>query len=321
MIHISVCTRDAYAALSFPPRRHDMRYIFGLAFLALTLWCTGVSAENNGALSPLPPLNDPATGEHLPGKVIFADYFTSDIDTARRFYGQLFGWEWRAMTGDNSYGMFYQGDLAVAGVALREETGNSRAYGRWIYYISTAQVAEKVAEVSGRGGRVLLEAQEVAGRGTMAVVADAEEAPFGLLESSSGDPADYRSEPGQWLWVSLYSHDVEKASDFYRSLFGYDVSQAEDVGDNLDLILSKGGYARAGIGHLPAESPSHPTWLGYVRVADVGASVAKALELGGDVLMAPAPEIFDGKLAVVSDPAGATIALIHWNYDDTGVAP
>jgi hypothetical protein len=36
---------------------------------------------------------------------------------------------------------------------------------------------------------------------------------------------------------------------------------------------------------------------------------------------APAPEILDGKLAVVSDPAGATIALIHWNYDDTGVGP
>ena len=42
---------------------------------------------------PLPPLNDPAADEHLPGKFVWADLFTSDLPGARRFYGELFGWE------------------------------------------------------------------------------------------------------------------------------------------------------------------------------------------------------------------------------------
>ena len=47
------------------------------------------------SLPPLPALTDPATDENIPGKIVWADYFTSDLDLARRFYGELFDWEWR----------------------------------------------------------------------------------------------------------------------------------------------------------------------------------------------------------------------------------
>jgi predicted enzyme related to lactoylglutathione lyase len=151
------------------------------------------------------------------------------------------------------------------------------------------------------------------------VVADAEGAPFGLLDSTSGDPADYRAEPGEWLWVSLYSQDGEAASRFYRSQFGYEITEADDTGDGPGYFLSKGGYVRAGISHLSTESESHPTWVGYIRVEDVGGYVTKAVGLGGEVMVGQAPAILDGNLAVVSDPTGAPIALIHWNFDDQEV--
>ena len=96
--------------------------------------------------------------------------------------------------------------------------------------------------------------------------------------------------------------------------------QADDTGDGLDFILSQGGYARAGVGHLAVESDSHPTWLGYIRVEDVAASVARAVNEGGAVLLAPGPALLDGNLAVVSDPMGAPIALIHWAFDDAEAA-
>jgi predicted enzyme related to lactoylglutathione lyase len=273
-------------------------------------------AGNPAALPTVPALNSPATTESLPGKFIFTDYFTSDIEATRRFYGELFGWEWRWIGPDRSYGMFYHDDIAVAGVVLHESNDNERAYGRWIFYLSTDDVPKKVEAVSAEGGRVMLEPTVLPARGTLAVVADPEGAPFGLLSSDSGDPADYRAEPGEWLWVSLYSRDVEKASQFYRLLFGYDVTRAEDTADEADLVLSRDGVARGGISPLAAGSASYPTWLGYIRVADVGASVAKALEMGGAILVAPDPALLDGNLAIIADPIGAPIALIHWTYEN-----
>lgn len=297
-----------------------MKRVSGIAALVFALWSSVLLANSAAELAPLPPLNDPATTEQLPGKFIFADFFTSEIEVARRFYGELFGWEWRWASSDNSYGMFYQNDIAVAGVAQRDAAGTERAYGRWIYYISTTEVPAQVAQIVASGGRVLLEPRSLPARGTLAVVADPEGAPFGLLDSSSGDPADYRAEPGEWIWLSLYSNDTQKAAKFYRSLFGYDVSETDSTGDNLELILAKGGFARAGIGLLPAESDSHPTWLGYIQVDDVAAGVGKAVSLGGEVLLSPSPDILDGQLAIVADPTGAPFALIHWTFDDLEAA-
>jgi hypothetical protein len=42
----------------------------------------------------LPPLSDTTpTGEHFPGKFIWADLFTPDPVAAQAFYTGLFGWE------------------------------------------------------------------------------------------------------------------------------------------------------------------------------------------------------------------------------------
>jgi hypothetical protein len=40
----------------------------------------------------LPPIVDPATQEHHPGKVIFVELVTPDLAAAEHFYGALFGW-------------------------------------------------------------------------------------------------------------------------------------------------------------------------------------------------------------------------------------
>src|ERR1700749_2567122 len=40
----------------------------------------------------LPPLNQPPTKEHHPGKIIWADLVTTDLEADKRFYGALFGW-------------------------------------------------------------------------------------------------------------------------------------------------------------------------------------------------------------------------------------
>jgi predicted enzyme related to lactoylglutathione lyase len=55
-----------------------------------------------------------------------------------------------------------------------------------------------------------------------------------------------------------------------------------------------------------------PTWLPFVRIKNVGESVALAKQLGGKVRIEPKPELFDGKVAVISDPTGAAIGILEW---------
>ena len=52
-----------------------------------------------------------------------------------------------------------------------------------------------------------------------------------------------------------------------------------------------------------------PGWTGYVAVADVDASVAQAVTLGGQVCMPPMDIPGVGGFAVVADPQGAVVAL------------
>ena len=294
----------------------------------LALICVGlfVASSSHAAelreLPALPPLTDPATGTYIPGKFVWADYFTSNVDAARIFYAALFGWDWKEISGarDSRYGMFYQDGEPVAGVAYRASPDTSRDRGRWIYYVSVPDVAAAAKAIAAQGGRTLLAPRSFADRGTFAVVADPEGAPFGLLRSASGDPPDYRADVGDWLWLALYTRDAPVAANFYRSVFDYDVHTPARQ-EAADYLLVKEGYARAAVAQLSKTSQASPSWLGYLRVGDVAKSVATAIHLGATELFAPSQNVLDGQLAIVIDPLGAPVGLLRWTYpDDAGEA-
>jgi hypothetical protein len=58
---------------------------------------------------------------------------------------------------------------------------------------------------------------------------------------------------------------------------------------------------------VPAEVPAH--WLVYFAVEDTDATVAKAADLGATTLVPPT-DIPPGRFSVLTDPDGATFAVI-----------
>ena len=292
--------------------------LLGLALLGILM----SSFAAAGPLPTLPALNDPATDVRIPGKFIWADYFTSDVDAAKAFYAALFGWEWRDISTapDSRYGIFYHDGEPVAGVAYRASPDPTRAYGRWVYYVSVDDVARTVQKIQSLGGSTLLPARTYADRGTFAVVADPESAPFGVMHSSSGDPPDYQADLGNWLWAGLYANDAVAATKFYQVVFGYElVTPAPDY-DMVGYVLSKQGYARAGVTQLIPNSGDHPSWVAYVRVSDVAETTAAAVRLGATTLVAPDAALLNGDLAIVADPLGAPIGFIHWVFPEDPAA-
>jgi predicted enzyme related to lactoylglutathione lyase len=289
-----------------------------LRWILLVLLAMGTAAlAQQGAVPPLPPITEPASGERLPGKFIWADLFSSDVETSRKFYEQVFGWEWRQIKQPpQPYGIFYLDDVPVAGLAYREAPDGGDAYGRWIHYISVEDVNLTEDAISRRGGHVLLNTRTFADRGDFAILRDIHDAPFGIIHSSSGDPGDYRAAFGEWIWRELFTRDLGESIRFYTELFAYESEADGRNPEIMQYLLKSHGYLRAGIGALSPGTDTAPTWLGYIRVEDIDAAVKRTLAHGGKLLLEPKAEIADGGLAIVTDPTGATIGLLRWDYAD-----
>jgi len=270
-----------------------------------------------GAAS-LPPISDPPTGDYRHGKFVWIDLFSSDVAKAQKFYGGLFGWTFAKVDdGPARYVLAYQDGSPVAGIAARPPAPDQVRNNWWVAYLSVADVDRAAADVVAKGGKALIPAREVAGRGRMTVLADPDGAPFGLVRSSSGDPPDFRAEPGEWIWAVYQSPDAGSAAAFYQDVGNYEVVPGERVGNAETFTLQAEGFARASLVEIPpGRAELRPEWLYVVRVGDVAASLTKAVELGGRVIAPPRPDLLDGRLAVITDPGGALLGLMEWDADE-----
>jgi uncharacterized protein len=176
------------------------------------------------------------------------------------------------------------------------------------------------------GAKVLMQPHTYPHRGRQAILADPDGAVFAILAATGGDPPDYLAAPGEWIWSSLFVADPKQESNFYKSLFGYDIYDlAADGGEQAGgqhFILSNDDYARAGLNAISADSVRrHPHWLDFVRVNDAAAVAKKAVSLGGLVLVEPRIDRHGGQLAVLADPTGAPFGVMEWSDTDSKQEP
>jgi predicted enzyme related to lactoylglutathione lyase len=145
---------------------------------------------------------------------------------------------------------------------------------------------------------------------------------FAVLASTSGDPGDFLAAPGEWIWSSLLTADPDVAATFYQSVFGYDAYDLPGDDGLQHVILSSQEYARAGIHSLPKDTyHRHAHWLNFVRVDDASATAARAVALGGAILVAPRLDRHGGHIALLADPYGAPFGIMEWTTSDTIAEP
>ena len=99
-------------------------------------------------------------------------------------------------------------------MAARQPAPSQVRQSRWIAFMSVPDVGAAAREVQGKGGRVLIAPRAVEGRGEMAVLADPDGAPFGVIRSATGDPPDFAAGPGEWIWALYQSPDATRAAAF-----------------------------------------------------------------------------------------------------------
>jgi predicted enzyme related to lactoylglutathione lyase len=287
--------------------------VFRLAtFVAITTMLgIGLPSSARGA-APFQPLNSPATTEHLPGKFVWADLFTTDPVAATKFYSGLFGWTANVITQDGkAYTVFSNGSRPVAGLAPRPPS-NTKRPSRWIAYIAVSNLASTLKRVTKAGGQIRADARDFPDRGAQAIIADNEGSTIGLLQSSSGDSADNEPKPGDWNWFELYVKQPQVVSGFYRQVINYEMAPDLRTERKDDFLLSSNGHARAGVAPLPDREDAKPGWLGVVRVDGLDEALARVTKLGGEILLAPRPAAFESRFAIIADSTGGTIGLVEY---------
>jgi len=273
-------------------------------------------AALGAAAADLPPLNSPATSEHFQGKFIWADLFTADPAAAADFYAGLFAWKATTIDRTSSSGphptiIMSVGDRPVAGLCRRRSLQKDEVHGRWVGYVSVPDVAKALAAATARGGRILSRARDLPQRGTRGIFADREGVVLGVLNSSSGDPGEYLPEPGDWAWSELFSRDPAAAGLFYHDVIGCDRVVDDRGGRANRFVLVSGGYSRASVTTVSNGPKAHPAWLLFVRVANVDETAARAVSLGGRVLVPPERTPTGYKRAILADPTGAFIGIVE----------
>ncbi|MCU1375080.1 MAG: Glyoxalase/bleomycin resistance protein/dioxygenase, partial [Actinomycetia bacterium] len=136
-------------------------------------------------------------------------------------------------------------------------------------------------------------------------------AAFAIWQPDTHPGAGIVNEANTLCWNELSTRDVPAAAAFYEQVFGW---KAVDQGGYTQWELA--GEAVGGMmatpDMVPAEVPAH--WMVYFAVDDTDATVAKATELGGSVIV-PAMDIEPGRFATLADPTGAMFAVIKMKAD------
>ncbi len=118
--------------------------------------------------------------------------------------------------------------------------------------------------------------------------------------------------PGSPVWADLTVQDLDAAMAFYGEIFGWEFSDMGPDYGHYHLIRSGdsdvGGVMRAMTPEGPApDMPS--TWSIYLKSADAEATVRAARAAGGQVPLPPMDVGSLGRMAELTDPAGARIGV------------
>ena len=251
------------------------------------------------------PVQSPSEApSYTHGAFVWHELMTTDVEKAKAFYGQLFGWQFTAVDmGDMIYHLINAGEQGVGGLF---PTNAPDAPSAWMGSVSVPDVDAAAARVANAGGQLLLPPMDAGTFGRYATVMDPQGGVLSLFRSHSGDPVESQM-PAQWTfcWDQLNTSNPEAAGDFYAEVIGWNLVTPPDIpGYNVFMM---GDAQEASCVPAPPGVPAH--WIAHVYVGALKPSVQKAVELGAKVYVDEIAVPGMGAFSVIADPTGAMICL------------
>ena len=281
-------------------RRMQAWKLAGMAAAALALagLVAACSTAGGGA-------DKAAASSGTDAQFVWHDLLTRDPAAARKFYGELLGWEFEKIEAvGQAYYLAKQGDRYIGGIVGMAPGGNGGP--QWLTYLTVPDVDAALVQLEAAGGRRVIQPTDVA-VGRVAVATDPQGAPVGLARVNGKiDELAAASSDGAFAWTDYFAADPTAAANFYSQLAGFEISQHGSA--QVPYLLLKSDQVRAGVLKNPVDGVA-PNWLPYVNVRDLSAAVERVSVLGGTVVIPPSPLIRNGTVAVIKDPTGGVVAL------------
>lgn len=244
----------------------------------------------------------------------WVDLATTDLNGAKAFYSELFGWETAEIPidGGGVYLMFQIDGHDVAGAgSLDAEMQAQGVPPHWSSYVKHADVDGATQKAADAGGQVLFPPMDVMDAGRMTMVQDPSGAVFGIWEPHNHIGAQLVNRPGALVWNELQTRDLDAAKDFYRDVFGWEYN----VDEQGYVVCIQDGRVQAGMMAIGEDWDENvpPNWTVYFMADDIEETARRAGELGGAVIVPPTSAGELGTFAVIRDPQGGVFTAMAFN--------
>ncbi len=241
---------------------------------------------------------------HATGAFICHHLATADPGASAAFYLKLFGWTTREIRAAGSLGVktFRSGavDVATAGAVSGPDAC-------WVPCFAAPDLARAIANAERLGAALDAAAAESAPGA--AIFIDPVGARFGITGNQpAGAHTVEATAPGRVCWTELMTDDPDGAAAFYEALAGWTRVERHRGQEGRYWVFRHGGRDVAGMVQEP--EPRGPSrWVPYVQVVSAEDTAALAQVLGGSIITPPGDVPGRGRYAVLSDPAGAPVAV------------
>jgi hypothetical protein len=113
---------------------------------------------------------------------------------------------------------------------------------------------------------------------------------------------------GAPCWIDLSTSDLDRAQDFYGTVFGWTFESAgPEYGGYVNA--AKDGQPVAGLMSNDPQWNSPDGWTSYLHTADIAATRSAATSAGATTCVAPMEIKDKGHMAMLTDPTGAFFGL------------
>ncbi|HKY60459.1 MAG TPA: VOC family protein [Gemmatimonadota bacterium] len=246
------------------------------------------------------------------GRFVWYELMTTDPQAAQSFYTDVIGWTTAPFeNAETPYTLWMNGEAPVGGVM--ELPPEARAHDtppHWMAYVEVDDVDATAKKAGKLGGKLLVEPRDIPNVGRFAILQDPQGAAIAIHRSEQGMAGNGEPQVGQFSWHELATTDHEAAFDFYSKLFGWNETDAVDMGEmGTYQMYGQGDVPLGGMFNKTPEMPGPPSWLYYTRVDDIDRTVEKVREKGGQVLNGPMEVPGGDRIAQCLDPQGAMFAV------------
>jgi predicted enzyme related to lactoylglutathione lyase len=248
----------------------------------------------------------------LLGRPLWYELMTTDKPAAEKFYSAVVGWSTAPFEGSpQPYTMFTRaGNQPVGGVLKQPDDVKAPPF--WAMYIGVPKLEEAAAHITRLGGRACSPVIDVPTVGRMQMMQDPQGAAFYIYEPARSEQRpEGPAEIGEGSWHELVTTDAPAALRFYSEVFGWQPSEAMDMGPagKYHMFNRPHGMIGGMMNKTPEMGTVPPSWLIYFRVPDIPSAVERIKANGGKVIMGPMEVPGGDRIVVGNDPQGAAFAL------------